>query len=60
MAEVFGKGGDPVVESGTYACSDCGHREDFEKGDTFPDDHHREHPWMLMVRAERGPADQTT
>jgi uncharacterized protein YlaI len=51
MAEVFGTQGQPVVETGAYACSQCGHRIDLKAGDTFPQDHHDGHPWMLMVRA---------
>ncbi|MGZ3532134.1 MAG: hypothetical protein ACXVAR_11625 [Vulcanimicrobiaceae bacterium] len=54
MAEVFGTEGDPVLESGTYACSECGHREHFERGQVFPADHHPGHPWTLMVR-DRSP-----
>jgi uncharacterized protein YlaI len=51
MAEIFGHQGQPVVESGTYACSECGHRIELREGEHFPEDHHPAHPWMLMVRA---------
>jgi hypothetical protein len=52
MAEVFARAGDPVPESGTYACSDCGHRTHLTKGETMPPDHHADHPWTLMIRDE--------
>jgi hypothetical protein len=55
MAEVFGEAGQPVPESGTYACTNCGHREHFNRGDVMPPDHHAGHPWTLMVRDEETP-----
>jgi hypothetical protein len=60
MAEIFGKGGDPVTVSGYYECSDCGHRERFEKGATFPPNHHPDKPWTLYQATEELPAQQTT
>ncbi|HEV3154506.1 MAG TPA: hypothetical protein VGZ02_11930 [Candidatus Baltobacteraceae bacterium] len=59
MAEIFGKGGDSVTVSGYYECSDCGHRQRFEKGQTFPPDHHPEKPWTLYQATEELPASQT-
>ncbi len=60
MAEIFGKGGDSVEVSGEYECSDCGHREKFEKGATFPPDHHPEKPWTLYLATEELPAQQSS
>lgn len=60
MAEIFGKGGDPVTVSGYYECSDCGHRERFEKGASFPPNHHADKPWTLYQATEELPAQQTT
>jgi hypothetical protein len=50
MAEVFTQAGEPVPESGDYACTLCGHREHFTAGESMPADHHPGHPWTLMVR----------
>lgn len=58
MAEIFGKGGDPVPVSGQYECSDCGHRETFEKGGTFPPDHHPDKPWALYLATGDLPGKQ--
>ena len=52
MAEVFGGGGDPVMESGEYECSLCGHRIHLTAGGLFPPDHHEGKPWTLYVRDE--------
>ncbi|GAC1360578.1 MAG: hypothetical protein NVSMB31_20680 [Vulcanimicrobiaceae bacterium] len=60
MAEIFGKAGDTVEVSGEYECSECGHREKFEKGTAFPQDHHPEKPWALYLATEELPAQQTT
>lgn len=60
MAEIFGKGGDQIQVSGFYECSDCGHRERFERGGTFPPDHHPQKPWTLYQATEELPAQQTT
>ncbi|MEO6835729.1 MAG: hypothetical protein ABI231_07485 [Candidatus Tumulicola sp.] len=49
MAEVSGHEGQTVEVSGDYACSQCGHRQHFEKGAIFPANHHEAHPWTLMV-----------
>lgn len=60
MAEIFGHEGETVEVSGYYECSDCGHREKFEKGTTFPKNHHPEKPWSLYQKTEDLPAQQTT
>ncbi|HZZ65187.1 MAG TPA: hypothetical protein VFE17_06800 [Candidatus Baltobacteraceae bacterium] len=60
MAEIFGNGGETVPVSGYYECSDCGHREHFTRGSTFPPDHHPEKPWTLYQATEELPAGQTT
>jgi hypothetical protein len=60
MAEIFGTGGDTVTVSGEYECSDCGFRRHFEKGETFPPDHHPDKPWTLYLATEELPAQQTT
>jgi hypothetical protein len=60
MAEIFGTTGDPVTVSGEYECSECGHREKFTRGGTFPTDHHPEKPWTLYLASEELPAQQTT
>jgi len=52
MAEIYGNGGEPVAVGGQYECSQCGHREHFSAGQTFPPDHHPEKPWTLYVRDE--------
>lgn len=49
MAEIFGHYGETVTVTGDYECSECGHREKFEKGSTFPKDHHADKPWTLYV-----------
>lgn len=49
MTEIFGSGGQPVVMSGEYECSECGFRQHFQAGATFPPDHHPEKPWLLYV-----------
>jgi len=59
MAEIFGKAGDPVTVSGEYECSECGQREKFAHGSTFPPDHHPEKPWTLYLATEELPAQQT-
>ena len=59
MAEIYGNGGEQVPASGYYECSECGHREKFEKGGTFPQDHHAEKPWTLYQATEELPASQT-
>jgi hypothetical protein len=59
MAEIFGKGGETVPVSGYYECSDCGHREKFERGATFPPNHHENKPWALYQATEELPAQQT-
>lgn len=50
MAEIFGTGGDLVVASGDYECSECGYRVHLMNGDVFPPDHHAEKPWTLYVK----------
>jgi len=60
MAEVFGHGGDSVEVSGEYECSECGHRERFERDAVFPPNHHPDKPWTLYLAAEDLPADQTS
>ena len=52
MAEVIGEAQQQVEVAGTYACSLCGHRIELQQDDVFPADHHSEHPWTLMVRAD--------
>jgi hypothetical protein len=52
MAEIIGSPGTPVEVSGTYACTLCGERRHFERGGTFPPDHHPDHPWTMMVADE--------
>jgi hypothetical protein len=52
MAEVIGVPGTPVEVSGTYACSECGHRVELPAGEVFPEAHHPEKPWTLMVAGE--------
>lgn len=47
MAEIFGHEGQPVEVDGYYECSDCGHREQFTRGQMFPRNHHPEKPWVL-------------
>ncbi|HET6894756.1 MAG TPA: hypothetical protein VFH72_05170 [Candidatus Baltobacteraceae bacterium] len=59
MAEIFGKGGETVPVGGFYECSDCGHREKFERGATFPPNHHEDKPWSLYQATEELPAQQT-
>jgi len=49
VTEIFGSGGQPVVMSGEYECSECGFRQPFQAGATFPPDHHPEKPWLLYV-----------
>lgn len=60
MAEIFGKGGDSVPVSGFYECSDCGHRQQFVRGATFPPNHHPDKPWTLYQATEEIPAQQTS
>lgn len=55
MAEIFGSEGQAVEVSGFYECSDCGHREEFKRGSTFPKDHHPEKPWTLYQATEELP-----
>ncbi len=50
MAEVFGNGGDAILISGEYECSECGHRLHLTKDQTFPPDHHPEKPWTLYLK----------
>jgi len=59
MAEIYGKGGDEITVSGFYECSDCGHRERFEKGQRFPQNHHPEKPWTLYQATEELPASRS-
>ena len=59
MSEIFGNGGDTVPVSGEYECSDCGHRQHFEKGAVFPPDHHSDKPWTLYLATGELPAKQT-
>jgi hypothetical protein len=59
MSEIFGNGGETVPVTGDYECSDCGHRQHFTKGETFPPDHHPEKPWTLYLATEGLPAQQT-
>ncbi len=58
MAEIYGNGGEQVTVGGFYECSECGHREKFEKGGTFPPDHHAQKPWTLYQATEELPASQ--
>ena len=60
MSEIFGKSGDSIEVSGEYECSECGHRETFAKGKTFPPDHHPDKPWTLYLATEELPAQQTS
>lgn len=59
MAEIFGNGGQTVEVSGQYECSECGHRQAFEQGSTFPPDHHPGKPWTLYLATQELPAQQT-
>jgi hypothetical protein len=49
MAEIFGVAGEPVKTAGEYSCSLCGHRRHLALQETFPPDHHPDHPWTLMI-----------
>ncbi len=55
MAEIYGHEGQPVEVAGYYECSDCGHRELFTRGQTFPPNHHPEKPWTLYQATEELP-----
>ncbi|GAC1389031.1 MAG: hypothetical protein NVSMB31_04300 [Vulcanimicrobiaceae bacterium] len=59
MAEIFGTGGETVEVTGEYECSQCGHRESFTKGATFPADHHPSKPWSLYLATEELPGQQS-
>jgi len=50
MAEIFGTEGERIEVSGEYECSECGHREHFDKDGAFPRNHHPSKPWMLYLK----------
>jgi hypothetical protein len=52
MAEIIGEPQQAVEVSGAYGCSSCGHRIELQQGDAFPENHHADHPWTLMVKAD--------
>jgi hypothetical protein len=60
MAEVFGTKGQSVQIAGEYGCSQCGHRTHLTAEQTFPDDHHPDHPWTLMVVDDPSSLDAAT